>query len=56
MYEILKLTKAEDEHGPAEYQSVETFEEAPAPAVTLAGRLQALIAETGVEHIAREAR
>lgn len=51
MYTIKKRV-GEDEAGEPIYEDVEPFEEQPAPAVTLGGRLQALMAETGVEHVA----
>lgn len=52
MFQILRMTKDQDETGPAEYEVVGEFEEKPAPAVTLSGYLQALTAETGAAHIA----
>jgi len=50
-YQIKRVIPGEEGADPT-YEDVEVFEEKPAPAVTLGGRLLALQNETGFEHIA----
>jgi hypothetical protein len=51
MHTIYNLVPQDD--GSFEEVFVEDFEELPAPAVTLGGRLLALKNETGMEHVAQ---